>query len=1090
MAIKFNAVSVGASTGTSPLTWSHTNASNSNRLLVVAISVGATTSPNCSGVTYNGSAMTLLGSARSTSTIQATLWYLLNPSTGANTISATVTGTGNLTANGAATSYYNVKQSAQPDAVAGNIGSSSVATLSVTTVADNSWVVGFVTANGVTTPVAALTSRQTFNNSGGTVFKSNLQDNNGPKTPAGAITVNWTGTLSAWGAQAASFSPDNTLSINVSDTTSMSDSKTVNAPFVQPILLPAIIFDAISTSGNFQQNTTWSHTVGSGLNTILIVQISVYTGAGSGNPVFSVTYNSSPMTLIRQDDSSDLSFTTALFYLLSPTVGLNTIALNNSNDPGVAQASTAGAISLKNVSQSNPITGQATNTSGLTPTGTGMTTTTLTVDPNSWINDIVATQNFSFPFPDPWVDGGQIERWQIQNTFSFDGNSMSSTKGPVGGSQTMTWNLNDTGYWISSAAGIGVQIVGDTTAVTESVTVVVQAGPLTINVSDTTVISENLFYNPDVVVMVERSSVEIVLLINVSDTTVITENVSMSVPLVISVGDFTPQSDGSNGIAGYNVIGANTYTTGTSSFINPPGLMITIPIASGITKFSAYVANTLSSDSINFSIYSGTPSVRGSLLTSSLPATVTTSFGWVDFSFASPFSVAAGTYWIQFNGDGGTGPGGNVSQIKYDPNTGLGGTSYFQGDASTIYGKDQYSMYATCINGATNPLLEIFSFENVSDTTAITEAVTVEIISFVNVSDTTAITDSTTENLFSLINVSETSAITELVTIEIFSFINVSDTTTITESVTISIVSSNTNVSVSDTTAITELVTLELFSYINVSDTSVVTDVPIINLLSYINVSDTTAVTDIPTIEILDLINKSDTTVVTELVTMELFSFFNVNDTTVVTDTSTIFIPIFNINISDTTPMAESAALEDFEQGVVISDMTVVSDSPTIFIPILKINVSDTTLVTESSSVSIVGSSPTPSVFDTTIVTDIVTIFIPYMTISVSDTTTITEISNVEDIEQGIGVTDTTVVLELTIISIPFLYVNVFDTTTVIDLVNMGKSNLFLSVSDTTVISEFIKVGSKFVFSGANLILYLGWRSANYILQTDDELVA
>ena len=60
MAIAYNVASTGTYTGTSPLTWSHT-CTGSNLILIVGVIVESSSSnQNCTGVTYNGVAMTLI----------------------------------------------------------------------------------------------------------------------------------------------------------------------------------------------------------------------------------------------------------------------------------------------------------------------------------------------------------------------------------------------------------------------------------------------------------------------------------------------------------------------------------------------------------------------------------------------------------------------------------------------------------------------------------------------------------------------------------------------------------------------------------------------------------------------------------------------------------------------------------------------------------------------------------------------------------------------------------------------------------------------------------------------------------------------
>jgi hypothetical protein len=208
MAIVLDATSKGSATSTSPLQWNHT-CTGSNLVLIVGVNVCVSvpnSNADCSSVTYNGVNLTLLGSKRSNGIVQASLWYLLNPATGSNAISIDFSGT-DARSDAGAVSWTGVAQSSQPDAVAGNTGSSTNPSLTVTTVADNCWVIGVECSAGTPTVTAGLTSRQSLSTGNTILSRGNLQDTNGVKTPAGDQTVNWTVALSGWGAQAASFAP-------------------------------------------------------------------------------------------------------------------------------------------------------------------------------------------------------------------------------------------------------------------------------------------------------------------------------------------------------------------------------------------------------------------------------------------------------------------------------------------------------------------------------------------------------------------------------------------------------------------------------------------------------------------------------------------------------------------------------------------------------------------------------------------------------------------------------------------------------------------------------------------------------------------
>lgn len=177
------------SSGTT-VTVSHT-CTGSNLILFAAVesaSVGNTVTT--SGVTYNGVAMTIVGSSvnAGTDNRRYDLWYLLAPATGAHDIVVTYSGT---PAQGAvaAASYTGAKQSGVPDATDSFVGSAVThATKAITTVADNCWLVAVGgECNGVYASVDAGTTLRV----GSTNKYSILLDSNGAKTPAGSYALGY-----------------------------------------------------------------------------------------------------------------------------------------------------------------------------------------------------------------------------------------------------------------------------------------------------------------------------------------------------------------------------------------------------------------------------------------------------------------------------------------------------------------------------------------------------------------------------------------------------------------------------------------------------------------------------------------------------------------------------------------------------------------------------------------------------------------------------------------------------------------------------------------------------------------------------------
>lgn len=198
MAIAFDAQSASAYSGPSSttVTWSHT-CTGSDRLLVVGV---YTTNDNLTGVTYNGVSCTFIGKINGT-TDYIHLYYLLNPASGANNVVATASSA--LLGYGQATSYTGVQQSGQPDASNSSRSASTTSfSTSVTTIADNCWLVGIIYGGG--TIVAGS----------GTTFRSQsvanvlgMMDSNSAKTPAGSHSLAATQSSSFMAMIVASFSP-------------------------------------------------------------------------------------------------------------------------------------------------------------------------------------------------------------------------------------------------------------------------------------------------------------------------------------------------------------------------------------------------------------------------------------------------------------------------------------------------------------------------------------------------------------------------------------------------------------------------------------------------------------------------------------------------------------------------------------------------------------------------------------------------------------------------------------------------------------------------------------------------------------------
>ncbi len=137
MALTVDATSVGNNTSTFGI--SHTvTAANSNKLLIVGIGSDAAGGASITGVTYAGVSMTQ-AKYNVNGTRAVSLWKQIAPATGTNTIQITPSTGINIEAYGI--SFYNADQTTGLGAIDVNTGNTQTITASVTTTANNSYVV-------------------------------------------------------------------------------------------------------------------------------------------------------------------------------------------------------------------------------------------------------------------------------------------------------------------------------------------------------------------------------------------------------------------------------------------------------------------------------------------------------------------------------------------------------------------------------------------------------------------------------------------------------------------------------------------------------------------------------------------------------------------------------------------------------------------------------------------------------------------------------------------------------------------------------------------------------------------------------------
>jgi hypothetical protein len=115
----------------------------SNLILLVGIYINNSASDSVSAVTYNSVSMTRVA-IKTDGAESGYLYYLINPSTGSNTISMTHS---NQIGTALAASYTGTNQSSQPDSHGEGEQTNGTFTQSTTVVASNCWLVGMFTGD-------------------------------------------------------------------------------------------------------------------------------------------------------------------------------------------------------------------------------------------------------------------------------------------------------------------------------------------------------------------------------------------------------------------------------------------------------------------------------------------------------------------------------------------------------------------------------------------------------------------------------------------------------------------------------------------------------------------------------------------------------------------------------------------------------------------------------------------------------------------------------------------------------------------------------------------------------------------------------
>ena len=190
MALAVDAVTEASGSGAGPFTWSHT-CSGSNRILMVGVSY-YDSGDTISALTYNSVSMTVVPSSTvSNGQYTSTLYYLVAPATGSNTVSVTFTG-GVFDFKAGSISYTGGDQSAPLGTAATATGSSTTPSVTVTSAAGEIVMDNLTIAHSGTLTVDG-SQTQRWNGTGGTGF---IKGGASTEDGAASVSMDWANSTS------------------------------------------------------------------------------------------------------------------------------------------------------------------------------------------------------------------------------------------------------------------------------------------------------------------------------------------------------------------------------------------------------------------------------------------------------------------------------------------------------------------------------------------------------------------------------------------------------------------------------------------------------------------------------------------------------------------------------------------------------------------------------------------------------------------------------------------------------------------------------------------------------------------------------
>ncbi|HEY6947340.1 MAG TPA: hypothetical protein VI297_00880, partial [Gemmatimonadales bacterium] len=208
----------------------------------------------------------------------------------------------------------------------------------------------------------------------------------------------------------------------------------VRSPLAASVTQTPPLVDRVSSAHGKMAPLSWSHTVGTGSNPLLVVGVSVSTG----KTVTSVTYRGAALTYLGDANNSQAGMRAELWYLKAPAPGTGTVSVSVSGKTEVV----GGAVSFFGTDQFAPfgsvVSASSNSTTASVATASGASDLVISV--------LVIGGSAASRTP----AAGQTELWDLYSSVISGGASAAAG----GGSVTMGWTASSAQPWALAAAAI------------------------------------------------------------------------------------------------------------------------------------------------------------------------------------------------------------------------------------------------------------------------------------------------------------------------------------------------------------------------------------------------------------------------------------------------------------------------------------------------------------------------------------------------------------------------------------------------------------------------------------------------------------